>query len=218
MAGGGASVSSCRTLHGIGQGAPGGDARGAGSCGQTAAPGSSRSRRLRRRLGATPRAAAPACEAVDPGPSRSRALPPTRGVPALREGGGLGAPPGLPAWLSPPASCPAAEARAPRGRAGRTRHGKGGRWRRERSCKSHDFPAYINHSLFFSTGCRLKGAVSSFSPKGRVSWGTSGGPASRLEVASQWEGQGLGFREPSAPTPSSGLFPSSWRPGKDMKM
>ena len=43
----------------------------------------------------------------------------------------------------------------------------GGRWRRERSCKSHDFPAYINHSLFFSTGCRLKGAVSSFSPKGR---------------------------------------------------
>lgn len=43
--------------------------------------------------------------------------------------------------------------------------------RRQRSCKSHDFPAYINHSLFFSTGCRLKGAVSSFSPKGRGSPG-----------------------------------------------
>lgn len=43
--------------------------------------------------------------------------------------------------------------------------------RRQRSCKSHDFPAYINHRLFFSTGCRLKGAVSSFSPKGRGSPG-----------------------------------------------
>lgn len=43
--------------------------------------------------------------------------------------------------------------------------------RRQGSCKSHDFPAYINHSLFFSTGCRLKGAVSSFSPKGRGSLG-----------------------------------------------
>lgn len=29
------------------------------------------------------------------------------------------------------------------------------------------FPAYINHCLFFSTGCRLKGAVSSFSLQGQ---------------------------------------------------
>lgn len=91
---------------------------------------------------------------------------PTRGVPALREGR-LGAPPGPPAWLPPLQPCPAAEARAPLGRAGSDTTREGGRWRRERSCKSHDFPAYINHSLFFSTGCRLKGAVSSFSPKGR---------------------------------------------------
>lgn len=60
----------------------------------------------------------------------------------------------------------------------------GGRGRRERSCKSHDFPAYINHSLFFSTGCRLKGAVSSFSPKGRGAPGCFGRPSSWLQVAS----------------------------------
>jgi hypothetical protein len=55
--------------------------------------------------------------------------------------------------------------------------GDGGRGRRrERSCKSHDFPAYINHSLFFSTGCRLKGAVSSFYPKGRDTLGVFDAP------------------------------------------
>lgn len=56
--------------------------------------------------------------------------------------------------------------------------------RRQRSRKSHDFPAYINHSLFFSTGCRLKGAVSSFSPKGTGSLGCLWPQASWSRVAS----------------------------------
>lgn len=95
---------------------------------------------------------------------------PARRAPALRERR-LGAPPGPPAWPPPLQPCPAAGAGAPLGRAGGDTTRGGGRWRRERSCKSHDFPAYINHSLFFSTGCRLKGAVSSFSPKGRGALG-----------------------------------------------
>lgn len=73
----------------------------------------------------------------------------------------------------------------------------GGQRRRERSCKSHDFPAYINHSLFFSTGCRLKGAVSAFSPEG------GGGPGVPLTASELgWRGlhrgrcQGSGFKGP----------------------
>lgn len=67
-------------------------------------------------------------------------------------------------YPSPPSSGPLPSAEPP---AGLEATRGGGRGRRQRSCKSHDFPAYINHSLFFSTGCRLKGAVSAFSPKGR---------------------------------------------------
>lgn len=87
------------------------------------------------------------------GPQELGAAPAALGSPAPLCEWRLRAPPPLPAG------------RAPLGWAG----GDAGRGpgRRERSCKSHDFPAYINHSLFFSTGCRLKGAVSSFSPQGR---------------------------------------------------
>lgn len=67
----------------------------------------------------------------------------------------------------------------------------GGRGRRERSRKSHDFPAYINHSLFFSAGCRLKGAVSSFSPRGRCPGGLLPAPELPLEVVSPTRVPGL---------------------------
>lgn len=87
-------------------------------------------------------------------PARAAAATPLR-APAA----GLGGHPaggGVPRWgLAGPALGPAPGRR-------------GGAGRRERSCKSHDFPSYINHSLFFSTGCRLKGAVSSFAPEGSV--------------------------------------------------
>lgn len=136
---------------------------------------------------------------------------PTRGVPALREGR-LGAPPGPPAWL-PPALPGEAGGQGSSGKSWHDTTREGGRWRRERSCKSHDFPAYINHSLFFSTGCRLKGAVSSFSQGQGCPGVLSAGQRAGWRLHPQWEGQGLGFREPSGPNPSSGLFPSSWRPG-----
>lgn len=79
-----------------------------------------------------------------------------------REGPPISAPP-----ASPPPT-PAIPPWPPWERQKATTRGEG-RGRRERSCKSHDFPAYINHSLFFSAGCRLKGVVSAFSlsPRGR---------------------------------------------------
>lgn len=90
----------------------------------------------------------------------------------------------------------------------------GGRRRRERSRKSHDFPAYINHSLFFSTGCRLKGAVSSFSPQDRVPRGGGRGavlPAPELH----WRGlhpRGCqGSRCGEHPTPPSITTPRTCR-------
>lgn len=95
----------------------------------------------------------------------------------------------------------------------------GGRGRRERSRKSHDFPAYINHSLFFSAGCRLKGAVSSFSPQGRA--GAPGGfcrpPSCRWRWFHPRGCQGSGFRAP-LPHHHPGMCPFSWKPRKDLEI
>lgn len=158
-------------------------------------------------------------------------------------GGGVGGDasrPRCPTRPGPPGPTPVSPGvRGPRGSAaGRERRGGspaagplgegleatrgGGRRRRERSRKSHDFPAYINHSLFFSTGCRLKGAVSSFSPQGRVPRGRWGWflPAPELHWTGLhprgYQGSRFGEHPTSITTPGTCRF--NWKPGKDLEI
>lgn len=122
------------------------------------------------------RAGTPPARAAERDPPRPPERRPARAsappLPEQRRGKGA---PGREAPGSPARSLPPSPAAGPL-REGMEATRGGGRGRRERSRKSHDFPAYINHSLFFSTGCRLKGAVSPFSPQGRVPRGAAADP------------------------------------------